>query len=212
MSKQKKIIAIITIVVGLVLAALVFLLHLSDSAGIDYITSSGNMFIIKLNNVSYYDISTYGIDKGVYTKSDYERLKNIKLDFSDEKTENSSTVYYTDNPVLKHFLNEKIVQKNFYSNNICFITSTNDSQLFVKKNILLPQLQTENISKIVIVSVNDDISYTTADEINEFVENIDSYLKKYENDLNYKECRIYYLNSDSNIYETITIETISNIR
>ena len=212
MSKQKKIIAIITVFVSLVLVALAFLFNLGGSSRIDYITNSDNMFIIKLNNVPYYDISTYGIDKGVYTKSDYERLKNIKLDFSDEKTENSSTVYYTDNPILKHFLNEKIVQKKFYGNNICFITSTNDLQLFVEKNMLLPQLQPENISRIVISSVNGDISYTTVDEINEFVGNIDYYLKKYENDLNYKECRIYYLNSDSNMYETITTETISNIR
>lgn len=167
------------------------------------------MTIVNLDNSSYYDISTFGIDSGIYNELDYKRLNNIQIEINYENFSDSLTVYYTNKPILKRFFNEQLVKKNFFGNDVCFITSTNDTQLLVKKDIVMPQLKTENISKIIIKTTNSkDVIFEDNIEISEFIGNINHYLELLSKNQDYQEYHVYYKNTDPSIYEIINNGTI----
>lgn len=211
MNKTKKTIAIVNIIVIVVLLALVILFfnfeNLSKSGTI---ITNNNMTIVSVDNISYYDISTYGIDAGIYNESDYNRLNNVQIDINNEKNSDSLTVYYTNKPFFKRFFNEQLVKKNFFGNDVYFITSMNDIQLLVKNDIVMPQLKTENISKIIIKTKNGkDVLFEDNIEISKFIGNINYYLEMLSKNQNYQEYQVYYKDTDPSIYEIINNETIN---
>ncbi|WP_294905583.1 hypothetical protein [uncultured Eubacterium sp.] len=210
MNKTKKTIVIINVIVTVLLLGVVTLLfNFNNSSKSGTITTDNNMTVVSLDNISYYDISTYGVDSGIYNESDYNRLSNIQIDTNNEKSYDNLTVNYTNNPIFKHFLNEKLVKKIFFGNDVCFITSKNDTQLLVKKDIVMPQLKTENISKIIIRTVDGkNILLEDNIEISEFIGEINYYLELLSENQNYQEYQVYYNNSDPNIYEVINSETL----
>ena len=207
-SKRKTII-IELIIISLLIVCIILVSIFNDQSKMGIITYDNNMMIVKYDSVSYYDISTYGIDAGIYSESDYYRLNNVQIDISNGIIDNRINVYYTNKPLLKQALKEKMVTKNFFGNSVCFITSMDDAQLLVKKHIVLPKLVSENIAKIVIRSRdNEDVLLDNDTEINEFIRNINYYLDKLSNSTNYQEYRVYYKNTDDNIYEIINNEKI----
>lgn len=186
------------------------MLNCHNTSKVNVISYDGNMTSISFEGEMFYDISIYGVDKGIYSESDYQRLINIDVD--SDSFNDSFSVYYTDKPIAKYFLDENIIVRNFYGNDIVFITSTNDTRLLVKKNILLPEIKKSNIAKIAVVSVSgNDIVYKTEDEIVEFVDNYDYYFEKYSNELGGFECYLYYKNTDSTVYERVSINAFSNL-
>lgn len=209
MKNKKTLTVIIIVAVILCVGLLIIALNLDNSSNTNTITDENNLFVINFENEAFYDVSTYGVDADIYSESDFARLKNINID--NDNIDEYSVVYYTENPIIKAFFKEKIIVKNFYDNDIIFVTSTDDTQLYVKKDILLPEINKSNISKIVITSTtSDDVSFATDKEIGEFLGNYDYYFKKYNNENRQYECHIYYENSDSSIYEIVNSETFSN--
>lgn len=189
-------------------AAMAFSLLGCTDKKTDRIFFANNMTMINYKNETFYDISTYGINEGIYSETDYRRLMNIYADSN--SFDDCFPVYYTDKPIAETFFKENIIVRNFCNNDIVFITSTNDTQLLVKKDIALPEIEKNNIEKIVVVSVShDDIVYKTDYEIDEFVSNYDYYFEKYSNELGGFECHLYYKNSDAAIFETVSREAFS---
>ena len=171
------------------------------------------MMTVKFDNDLYYDISTYGVDEGIYSESDYNRLKNVHININDKTVADSIIIYYTNKPFFRRFLSEKVSTKKFYGNPVCFITSKDDAQLRIKENIVLPTLKTENISKIIIKSKdNEDVSLESETEISRFIGNIDYNLEMLSIDSEYQECQVYYKNTDADIYEIINNDTIKYLQ
>lgn len=209
MTKKARNTVVFSSVAALVLIILLILVFsLPDASKVDTVSCENNMTVINYNNETFYDVSTYGVDKGIYGESDYQRLMNIDAD--GDSFDDCFPVYYTDNPIAKTFLKENIIVRNLFNNDIIFITSTNDTQLLVKKDIVLPEIEKSNIEKIVVTSVShDDIVYETDHEINDFADNYDYYFEKYSNELGGFECRLYFKNSDAAIYETVNRQAFS---
>lgn len=210
MNITKRTIAILSItVIVLLLGSVILFFNFENTSKSATITTNNNMTIVSLDNISYYNISTYGIDSGIYNEADYNRLNNIQIDINNEKFSNSLTVYYTNKPIFKCFFNEQLVKKIFFGNDVYFITSTNDTQLLVKKDIIMPQLKTENISKIIIKTINgEDVLFEDNIEISEFIGKINYYLEMLSKNQNYQEYQVYYKNTDPSIYEIINNETL----
>lgn len=194
-------------VIAVMILILLLLSNLTSKSNVNMISVKNDMTVICLDGDMFYDISTYGVDNGIYSESDYFRLMNIDVDSDDFS--DSLSVYYTDKLISKAFLKERIVVRNFCNHNVVFITSTNDTRLLVKKGISLPEIKKDNIDKIVITSIShDNISFETDQEISEFIDNYDSYFQKYSNELDGFECRLYYKNSDKTVYEIVNSEEV----
>lgn len=212
MIKRKKIGIFVTIIVAVTACIMIVLIaNDNDTPKLQTIGYEGDLSSIHLNGDSYYSISPYGIRDGIYDEYTYERLENIQYVSDYETYKKALTVYYTDKPILKHFLNEKIVQKNFYGNDVCFLVSDYD-RLFVKKNIELPQIMADNVSKIIVSFIDGNIVYATENEIHTFFENIDENVEMLEKTDAYQTCQIYYKNTDDDICEIITSETIDYMK
>lgn len=209
MNKTKKKIAIAGIVFIVLLGVVIALFSFESTSKNNTITIDSNMTIVNMDNVSYYDISTYGIESGIYNEADYNRLNNIQLDSNYENFSESLTAYYSNNPIFKYFLNEKLVKKTFFGNDVYFITSTNDTRLLVEKDIIMPKFEPKNISKIIIATLDgNDIIYEKETEISLFTENIEYNIKMLSESQNHQEYQVYYKNTAPNIYEVINDATL----
>lgn len=194
-------------VIAVMILILLLLLNLTSKSNVSIISVENNMTVICLDGEMFYDISTYGVDNGIYSESDYFRLMNIDVD--SDSFADSFSVYYLDKLIAKAFLKERIVVRSFCNHNVIFITSTNDTRLLVKKGIALPEIKKDNIDKIVVASIShSDILFETEQEISDFIDNYDSYFQKYSNELGGFECRLYYKNSDKTVYEIVNGETL----
>lgn len=193
----------IIFVVLILFFILMYGLLLVNKPKVDTISYENDMVTVNLKNEDFYNVSLYGVDTKIYSKSDYERLKNIGIDTDISTIRKYYFVYFTDKPIIKNFLKEKVIERELFNNNVCFIIS-NDTQLLVKKDISLPKICKDNISKIVITSIsNEDILFATENEIAEFLNNYNYYFENYDDELKGYECRIYYKNTSSDIFETI---------
>lgn len=204
MMKRKRILISVTIIAAITACMLIVLIaNDDDTAKVQTIGYDGDLSSVHLNDDAYYALSPYyGVRDGIYDEYTYERLENIQYISDYETYKNALTVYYTDTPIVKYFLKEKVVEKNLYGNTVCFMVS-DDDELYVQKNIKLPELAADNVSKIVVSFVDGDTVYATENEIHAFFENIDDNLEALEKTDTYQTCQIYYKNTDADICEVI---------